>query len=309
MRRLKGCLIVVTGGTVAVVALVGFVAVVVLGAFHTVREKTFAYGRWDNRMLKGICSYVLPESFTHRQYMYGETKNSPRWGVQVFTRDKQQIIFLRTPYHDNVDPGQNPIRAIKKPLGPTLNRELIPIKNYAERDQGYTWTLRDEKGQIVDQKTRWFPPKHPADVHFFDAAFYIPFFYRSLPADSDHTLLIRGFNVEDSAQLQTERIRAWIWYGDFEKLGLDKTHRYFLFRPVVLVLEFPERKSGAVAIVKDKGTGDTFITLTTVSESQKLDRKEFESFLKTITFDTEPFDLDGELRAKLGDRFKTKTIR
>jgi hypothetical protein len=244
--------------------------------------------------------------------MYGETKNSPRWGVQVFTKDEtQQIVFLRTPYHANINPDRNPVRAIKRPLGPTLNRDVIPIKNYAERDQGYVWTLRDEKGQVVEQKVRWFPPKHPFDVHFFDASFYIPFFYRSLPASDDHTLLFRGFDVKDTTQLQTEKIRAWVWYGDFEKLGLDKARWYFLFRPVVLVLEFPERKSGGVAVVKDNKTGETFLVLSTVPAGQEFDRKEFEAFLRTITFDTEPFDLDRELMEKIGGRFKirTKTIR
>lgn len=309
MRWLKGCFIAIASGSVVLAVLAGFVAVFVLGVFHTVKEQTFGYGYWHDGKRQVICTYVLPEGFIHRQYM-GESRNAPRWGLEVFTRDEQQqIIFLRTPYHDNIDPERSPIRAVKRPLGPTLKRELIPVKNYTNRLQGLNWTTRDEKSRIVEQKFIPATPKEPVDVHFFDASFYIPFFYRSLPTSDDHTLLFRGFDIKDSTQLQTDKISAWVWYGDFEKLGLDKARRYFLFRPVVLVLEFMERKSGGVAVVKDNKTGETFLTLTTIPADQKLDRQEFEAFLKTITFDTEPFDLDKELREKLGDRFKTKTIR
>ena len=278
--------------TIIILIIIGYAAVAFFGVLHI--PKAYSYHgtlnqvTWQGYAHYNLCEYILPQGFEFIKYAEGK-RNVKKLGLWLFSNSQKQqtLLITRLPNHLKVD--LNDIKLEKNNVKRTVYRIHQNVKDLVEY---------------------WY---------------YIPFFYKARPPDENRSLILRGMDNVRHKKITTDKTDIYIWYGNFEKLDLDK--RKDSWRGyIVEVLDFFEPKKGAIALIKNKDPrakalyidienvpfkdypidlkDATLFTITCVPQNVTLDKEEFESFVRSIDFNAKVYDPIVYLREQKGHKFK-----
>lgn len=210
----------------------------------------FALLTYEKKARFDLCHYNIPEGFSLIKYM-GSGKTK-NYGLLILENDttKQNILLVQIPELTKID--LNLIETNDKPLKKTKSYSMQPINDT------------------------------------FKVCFYMPrIFTRRFI--NDGSLILRGIDVTNKEAIENERTISTVWKGKFKELALDKENKS-IFRNISTVFCFNGEKTGAVAVVNDKSTGNSLIVITDIAEKKELNFKPFKEFIESIDFDTVVFD-------------------
>lgn len=124
-------------------------------------------------------------------------------------------------------------------------------------------------------------------AHGFNVVYLLPFF-RNDDVQKTQDLTLRGINLMNKEDFETDKTRVKYFSGTFKKIGFYKKNTNILFRYPTPVFDFLEERRGALAIVKDKATKETLIVTGWNRIDKEFDEEEFKGIVKSLTFDKEP---------------------
>jgi len=218
---------------------------------------------WTKHMFN-IAKFEMPENYQLLRWMEGFRKGPKYTAIGIFGETKSPddiLVLYKIPLHQKVNPAKV---------------EVIQEEN---KNTYFGFAQR-----VFDTMIQ------PEQKFFYTMARYdIPFFWRFYNNPENRTLILRGLDEKEYKEIETDEIRAYIWYGDFREIFFDKESDSF-FKYWVTSLYFRQDRHGAVALIQDKKTEATFFAIQSSLLSIPVDKEKFEKFIKSIDFDTEVFD-------------------
>lgn len=257
-----------------------FIAIIVIGfflhfyifqmnGFHNKRltkhfDSLLAESGYGIDALHNIGIYKTPENFEYLRYEEGFVGGPQKIALGIFGRNTLQeyLILFKVPLHLVVKP------------------EMVSIEKKPIQRMKFVTAQR-----IWDEIVLWKQKNWYLAVHY-----YIPFFWTYEANIDNQSLILRGIDHKGYNEIETDKVNAYIWYGDFEEINFDKKPDSFRKYVIPSLFFKGDKKTGAVALVKDKKTGATIFAIRANDTKIPVDKAEFEEFLKTIDFETEIYD-------------------
>ena len=211
----------------------------------------FSLLTYEKKAKFDLCRYAIPNGFEFKKY-FGGNKKQKKYGMLFLKNPKTQQIILLLRIPECLSINLKDIKTTDTPLKRTTSYSLQP--------------LSDD----------------------FNVYFYMPRIFTT-EFITDGSLILRGIDIMDKDTIENERTISAIRQGRFKDLALDKENES-IFRNIPTVFSFNGEKTGAVAVVNDKKTGNSLIAITAIAEGKEINMVAFKEFIDSIDFETIIFD-------------------
>lgn len=121
----------------------------------------------------------------------------------------------------------------------------------------------------------------------FNLLYLLPFFRDDSLKNASNGLIIKGFKSNDNESFSTNATEIKYYKGEFTEIGFYKPSEGLIIKYPVPAIKFSVKNKGAIAVIKDKATGHTLISIGSIPFFGDFNDEEYKNILKSLTFDTE----------------------
>jgi len=222
----------------------------------------YKHGDWGQVSYYGHLKYDFCKYIVPETYKYTDYREGRNKRLIVYTNQKTDQLFIVSKF-----------------------REFLKINfdNISVKDGKIRRPFRFE-GYSINNK--------------FDLMYMLPFFRDDELKGASDGIAIKGFKVEGQEEFSTAAADIKYFSGTFTEIGFYKPGEGFFMKYPVPVFKFFKKNKGAIALIKDKKTGDTIVSIGCNVIYKDFNEEEYKNILKTVTFETEKWKDEHGVRPK-----------